>query len=148
HAQEHHAADARDHSRRQRSAVIGEAPRGSQGVAVARGRQAMTVTKGLTLALSVTLSGALASASSSMAGLPAFGPRLTSISSRVHSGGASLVIEASAPVPYVATRPDPLTVLVDFRNVGAEGLANSVAANSRSPIASVAVEAADQMGVP
>ena len=31
-------------------------------------------------------------------------------------------------MPYVATRPDPLTVLLDFRNVDADGVANSVVA--------------------
>jgi type IV pilus assembly protein PilQ len=108
----------------------------------------MTVTKGFALLISLTLAGAWASASGPAAGLATSTPRLTSISSRVHSKGASLVIEANAPVPYVATRPDPLTILVDFRNVGAEGLANSVAASSKSPIASVAVEPADAMGAP
>ena len=66
----------------------------------------------------------------------------------MHSKGASLVIEATAPVPYVATRPDPLTVFVDFRNVGADGLANSVAASAKSPIAGVNVEAVEAMGAP
>ena len=37
--------------------------------------------------------------------------RLKAISSRVSAKGASLVIEASEPVAYVATRPDPLTLL-------------------------------------
>ena len=55
---------------------------------------------------------------------------------KVNGKGASLVIEASEPVSYVASRPDPLTLLLDFRNVGAEGVANSVAANAKSPIAS------------
>ena len=39
------------------------------------------------------------------------GVRLTTISARVNANGASLVIEATEPVAYVATRPDPLTVL-------------------------------------
>ena len=43
------------------------------------------------------------------------------------------MIETSEPVGYVVTRPDPLTMMVDFRNVGAEGMANSVIA--KSPIA-------------
>ena len=66
---------------------------------------------------------------------------LKAISERQGRGGASLVIEASEPVPYVTTRPDPLTVLLDFRNVGAEGVANAVAAKKTGPIAGVAVEA-------
>ena len=48
--------------------------------------------------------------------------RLKTISARVSAKGASLVIEATEPVAYVATRPDPLTVLLDFRNVGADGV--------------------------
>src|SRR5207249_9777685 len=56
--------------------------------------------------------------------------------------------EATAPVPYVATRPDPLTVLVDFRNVGAEGLANSVSSSAKSPIAGVNVEPVEALGAP
>ena len=109
----------------------------------------MTVTKGCALFLSLTLAGAFARASGLAGESPASSiQRLTAISSRVSGKGASLVIEASAPVPYVATRPDPLTVLVDFRNVGAAGLANSVAASAKSPIASVAVEAAESMGAP
>ncbi len=107
----------------------------------------MTVMKGVALFLSVALTGTSAKAGSA-AGAAASAPKLTAISARVSGKGASLVIQASAPVPYVATRPDPLTVLVDFRNVGAEGVANSVAASDRSPIVGVAVEAADSMGSP
>ena len=61
--------------------------------------------------------------------------------------GASLVIEATEPVPYVATRPDPLTVYIDFRNVAADGLASFVA-NAKGPIAGVAVEPVRRVGAP
>ena len=88
----------------------------------------MTVTKGLALFVSVTLAGVLVRASGPADSSAATAPRLTAISSRVNSKGASLLIETSVPVPYVATRPDALTVLFDFRNVGSEGLANSVSA--------------------
>jgi type IV pilus assembly protein PilQ len=74
--------------------------------------------------------------------------RLKTISAKVSGKGASLLIEASEPVAYVASRPDPLTLLLDFRNVGAEGVANSVTANAKSPIASVAVEPIESLGVP
>ena len=60
-----------------------------------------------------------------------------------HQHGTSLVIEASDPVPYVATRPDPLTLYIDFRNVGADGLASFVA-RGKAPIADVAVEPGDR----
>src|SRR5581483_5091593 len=108
----------------------------------------MTLTKGVALSLFVTTAGALATVPGRAAGGSATSPRLTAISSRVHGKGASLVIEATAPVPYVATRPDPLTVLIDFRNVAAEGLANSVAMNVKSPIAGVDVEPVEALGAP
>jgi type IV pilus assembly protein PilQ len=58
------------------------------------------------------------------------------------------VIEASEPVAYVATRPDALTVVIEFRNVAAEGVANTFAPNARSPIASVVVEPVESDAVP
>jgi len=72
--------------------------------------------------------------------------RLKTISSRVTSTGTSLVIEASEPVPYVATRPDPLTLYIDFRNVAADGFTNVVAAATKGPIEGVAIEPADPIG--
>jgi len=51
-------------------------------------------------------------------------------------------------VAYVQSRPDPLTLLLDFRNVGAEGVANTVASTDKSPIAGVSIEAAESMGAP
>jgi type IV pilus secretin PilQ/predicted competence protein len=108
----------------------------------------MTMTRGRTLSLTVMLACLLVDFASSAAVPPAAttGVRLKAISARVSSRGASLVIEATEPVPYVATRPDPLTLVLDFRNVGADGLANSIMPNARSPIASVAVEPAESMG--
>jgi type IV pilus secretin PilQ/predicted competence protein len=69
--------------------------------------------------------------------------RLKTITSRATSTGLSLVIEASDPVPYVATRPDPLTLYIDFRNVSADGLASFVA-RGKAPIADVSVEPGDR----
>jgi type IV pilus secretin PilQ/predicted competence protein len=110
----------------------------------------MTLTRCLALCTTVAAAGALLHASdrplASNTNVPSV--RLTTISAKVSGKGASLVIEASEPVSYVASRPDPLTLLLDFRNVGAEGVANSVAASARSPIASVAVEAAESLGAP
>src|ERR1035437_2871845 len=108
----------------------------------------MTVTKGLALFVSVTLAGVLVRASGLADSSAAAAPRLTAISSRVNSRGASLLIETSVPVPYVATRPDALTVLLDFRNVESEGLANSVAAKAKSPIVAVRIEPGDSLGAP
>jgi len=69
--------------------------------------------------------------------------RLKTISARVTSKGTSLVIEATEPVPYVATRPDPLTLLIDFRNVAADAVTSTVAPDEKSAIQSVAVEQAE-----
>jgi hypothetical protein len=74
--------------------------------------------------------------------------RLTAITSRVSARNASLVIEASEPVPYVATRPDALTLLLDFRNVGADPVAKLAKLEPNSPIAGVTVEAAESLGSP
>jgi type IV pilus assembly protein PilQ len=103
----------------------------------------VNVIKGSALVLSVVLTSALVTASSpeSRSGAtttPAI--RLKTISSRVTSKGTSLVIEASEPVPYVATRPDPLTLLIEFRNVSADTVTSTVEADVKSAIASVAVE--------
>jgi type IV pilus assembly protein PilQ len=92
------------------------------------------------------MAGALVTASSSASSSGAATTpsiRLKTISSRVTNKGTSLVIEASEPVPYVTTRPDPLTLLIDFRNVAADTVTSSVAADAKSAIASVAVEQRD-----
>jgi len=43
--------------------------------------------------------------------------RLVGVSTRVEGRATAVVIETSAPVAYVASQPDPLTLLVDLRNV-------------------------------
>ena len=91
------------------------------------------------LVLSVVAAGVLMSASGSASGAGATGVRLN-ISSRVDAKGAALLFESSEPLPYVATRPDPLTVVLDFRSVAAAGVASSFAVNAKSPIAAVAIE--------
>jgi type IV pilus secretin PilQ/predicted competence protein len=100
------------------------------------------VTRAVALLFAIGLAGTFATASGPEAGTTT-AARLKTISSRVHGKSASLVIEATEPVAYVATRPDPLTVLVEFRNVDAAGVASSVKAGGGSPIASVAVEPPD-----
>src|SRR5262245_27440803 len=108
----------------------------------------MTVTKGLALSLTVVFACVLADLAGAAAETPAAtsGVRLKAISSRVNSSGASLVIEATEPVPYVSTRPDPLSVVLDFRNVGTDGLANSIRPSAGSPIQSVSVEPTESLG--
>ena len=105
--------------------------------------------RGLALLLTVMTAGALLRASGSADPTATTDTaRLKTISSRANSKGASLVIEATEPVGYVSTSPDPLTIAIDFRNVSADGVANSVLSNLKSPIADVAVEAVDSMGAP
>ena len=108
----------------------------------------MTTTKGLALILSVALAGVLAEAAASPPAAGASVVQLRAISSRLTGRSASLIIEVTDPAAYVATRPDPLTLFVDFRNVGAEGLVNRFEPSAKSPIAGVAVEATDSSGVP
>ncbi len=71
----------------------------------------------------------------------ATGARLTAITA---TGGAApaVLIEASEPVAYRTTRPDPFTVLVDLRNVATAGYANGFTARPESPVKAVAVETA------
>jgi hypothetical protein len=106
----------------------------------------MTVHRGLALLLTVAAAGALVSAAAPPGTIAPV--RLKAISARVNTKGASLVIEATEPVAYTTSRPDPLTVLLDFRNVAAADVANSVAADVKSPIAYVAVEATELLGAP
>ncbi len=80
-----------------------------------------------------------------MAGFAAVEParphaRLNSISARASVHGASVVLEASEPVAYVTSRPDPLTVLVDLRNATTAGVSNRVASAPAGPVAAVTVE--------
>jgi type IV pilus assembly protein PilQ len=71
---------------------------------------------------------------------PAPRARLSAVSAKVGVRGASVLIEASEPVAYVTTRPDPLTVVVDLRNVSAAGVANRVSGSPAFPIAAVTTE--------
>ena len=69
-------------------------------------------------------------------------PALRSISSRLDGALSTVLIEASEPVAYLTSQPDPLTVLVDLRNVTMGSLASESIANLLEPIGSVRVESA------
>ncbi len=71
---------------------------------------------------------------------PAPRARLSAVSAKVAVRGASVLIEASEPVAYVTTRPDPLTVVVDLRNVTAAGVSNRVSGSHVFLIAAVTTE--------
>jgi type IV pilus assembly protein PilQ len=67
-------------------------------------------------------------------------PRLNAISARSDGRTTSVLIEASEPVAYVTSRPDPLTVLVELRNVTAAGAANRFSASRGSAVTGVSVD--------
>jgi type IV pilus assembly protein PilQ len=104
----------------------------------------MTPTRSLALLAGVAMAGTLGIAARAAGpgdrSMGAEVPRLKTISSKLSSKGASLIIEATDPVAYIATRPDPLTVVVDVRNATADDVTNGVAPNEKSPIAAVEVE--------
>ncbi len=106
------------------------------------------MTRGVALSLVVILAtsaSTLSRAAGTTTTIP--GATLTTITSRGDARSATLVIEATEPVPYVATRPDPLTVVIDFRNVAPGNIAAS-SARLTGPIASVDIESAESMGSP
>ena len=65
---------------------------------------------------------------------------LKRIASRVDGRMGVIAIEATTPVPYIASQPDPKTFVVELRDVVAVGFQNEFAADPRNPIASVQVE--------
>lgn len=69
-------------------------------------------------------------------------PALRSISSRLDGAVSTVLIEASEPVAYLTSQPDPLTVLVDLRNVQAGSLAALPVTAMLAPVAAVAIEGA------
>ncbi|MEQ1871664.1 MAG: type IV pilus secretin PilQ [Vicinamibacterales bacterium] len=108
----------------------------------------MTATRGIALCLTLSLAAIYGQVSRAAGGASLADARLTAITSRLTSTSASLVIEASQPVPYVSTRPDALTLVLDFRNVGADKLAALAKLDEQGPIAHVAVQATESMGAP
>ncbi len=102
----------------------------------------------MALFLTVSLAAAFSQVSRAAGGANVADARLTSITSRLSAKSASLVIEASQPVPYVTTRPDALTLVLDFRNVSLDKLSSMAQFDEKGPIARVAVEATESMGSP
>ena len=106
----------------------------------------MTVKRGFALSLICVLAAFMADTTGSAESPAAPTVHLKSITSRMHAKGASLIIEATEPAPYVTSRPDPLTVVLDFRGVDGESLGSSLSSAAGGPIARVRVEATDLMG--
>src|SRR5688572_13299317 len=69
-------------------------------------------------------------------------PALRSISSRLDGALSTVLIEASEPVAYLTSQPDPLTVLVDLRHVAPGSLTTKPIADMLEPVGSVKVETA------
>ena len=67
---------------------------------------------------------------------------LRKIGSRVDDRVGIVSIEASDPVPYVASQPDPTTFIVELRDVASIGYADNFKADPRSPVSAVNVESA------
>ncbi len=64
--------------------------------------------------------------------------RLLGVSSQAAGKTAALLIEATEPVAYAVSRPDPLTLLVDLRNVSVADAQNQVGRGG--PVAGVTLE--------
>src|SRR5215510_3056097 len=65
---------------------------------------------------------------------------LKRIASRVDGRTGVIAIEATTPVPYIASQPDPKTFVVELRDVVAVGFQNEFSADPRNPIAALQVE--------
>ncbi|MEO8680848.1 MAG: type IV pilus secretin PilQ [Vicinamibacterales bacterium] len=66
-------------------------------------------------------------------------PALKSITSRLDGAVSTVLIEASEPVAYLTSQPNPLTVLVDLRNIQSAGL-EARPINALAPVAGVVLE--------
>jgi type IV pilus assembly protein PilQ len=67
---------------------------------------------------------------------------LKSLASRLDARVGVLTIEASAPVPFVTSQPDPRSFVVELRDVVTAGVIPAVTPDPRSPIAGVRVDTA------
>jgi type IV pilus assembly protein PilQ len=65
---------------------------------------------------------------------------LKKVTSRLDDRTGLLTIEASDPVPYVASQPDARTTVVELRDVVAKDIEGDVKVDQRSPIDAVKVE--------
>ena len=78
--------------------------------------------------------------SAMVAGAAASSARLVGVSAESRAGAQTVIIEATEPVAYSVSRPDPRTVLVELRNVSVAGAANRVRATGGSLVSNVALE--------
>ena len=67
--------------------------------------------------------------------------RLLGVRPHLDGGPRAALLEASRPVSYAASQPDPITMIVDLRQASAAGAVNAfTTASSELPIAAVNVE--------
>jgi type IV pilus assembly protein PilQ len=67
---------------------------------------------------------------------------LKKIASSVDARAGVIAIEASDPVPYVASQPDPRQFVIELRDIVAAGFADNFKADPRHPFSSLEVETA------
>src|SRR5689334_3671692 len=67
---------------------------------------------------------------------------LKKIASRVDARAGVITIEASEPVPYVASQPDPRVLVLELRDIVATGFLDQFTPDPRNPVAAVQVESA------
>jgi type IV pilus assembly protein PilQ len=67
---------------------------------------------------------------------------LKKIASRVDTRAGVVTIEASDPVPYVTSQPDPRVLVLELRDVVASGFSDQFTPDPRNPVAAVQVESA------
>jgi len=94
---------------------------------------------------SILLGLCLAVTAGVMAPLGAAGARadaaiLKRIASRIDGRTGIVAIEASTPVPYVASQPDARSFVIELRDVETAGFEDSFTADPRHPVAAVRVE--------
>jgi type IV pilus assembly protein PilQ len=93
---------------------------------------------------SVLLGLCLAAAAGVMSPLGAAGRTdaalLRKIGSKLEARTGVIAIEASAPVPYVASQPDPRTMVVELRDVSTLGFADEFKVDPRHPVGAVQVD--------
>ena len=99
----------------------------------------MTSRRHLRLSMAALTAAAIAAAGAAAHGSAASGARLRSVTTVSNGPAESLVVEASRPVAYVATRPNPLTIHLELRNVDVQGAATRVHGGA-SGIADVALD--------
>ena len=101
-------------------------------------RYSMLLGLGLALLLGATVPAGVIGAGTDAA-------MLRQITSRLDERTGVISIEASDPVPYVTTQPDPNTFVVELRDIDARGFADKFKADPRHPFSAVAVETAKAM---